>query len=158
MTSADLVKTVAAEIRTALADVKLRTEYAKKPTEENFVSVNVFEQYLPQDLFETTSYYPLVIVEWLDTKDDLDEEKSIATIGLTMGTYAKEADGFLDALHLAEVIRQRLLTHRILAKKFRLVDEVNWTTPEAQPIPFYIILDELKYNIQQPVQEFVNIY
>lgn len=154
MTHSELVRAVAAEIKKALTNVKLRTEYATTPTEENFVQVNVFSQYLPQDLFETSSYYPLVIVEWLDTKDDLDEEKSVATIGLTLGVFAKEADGWLDAFHLMEVIRQRLLEHRILEKKFRLIDEVNWTTPEAQPTPFFIIIAELKYSIQHIVPDF----
>lgn len=154
MTSAELVRAVATEIKKALANVKLRTEYATEPTEENFVSVNVFEQYLPQDIFETSSYYPCVIVEWLDTKDSLDEEKSVATIGLTLGVFAKESDGYLDALHLMEVIRQQLLSHRILDKKFRLIDEVNWETPSEQPTPFYVILAELKYSIQHIVPEF----
>ena len=151
MTSAELVRAVATEIKKALANVKLRTEYATEPTEENFVSVNVFEQYLPQDLFETSSYYPCVIVELLEIKDDLDEQKSVATIGLTMGVFAKESDGYLDALHLMEVIRQRLLSHRILDKKFRLIDEVTFETPEYQPAPFYVILAELKYSIQHIV-------
>lgn len=154
MNSAELVRAVATEIKKALANVKLRTEYATTPTEENFVPVNVFEQYLPQDLFETSSFWPCVIVELLEIKDDLDEEKSVATIGLTMGVFAKESDGYLDALHLMEVIRQQLLSHRILDKKFRLVDEVNWTTPESQPTPFYVILAELKYSIQHIVPEF----
>lgn len=150
MTPTELVKTLAAEIKKAVENIQLPTEYATTPAQ--FVSVNVFEQYLPQDLFETTSYYPLVIVELVEVRDDINKE-SIATIGLTLGVYAKEADGWQDAFHLTEVIRQHLLERRVIGKKFRLIDEATWSVPDAQPTPFYVVVGELKYSLQLPAQE-----
>lgn len=152
MTPTELVKTLAAEIRQAVENIQLPTEYATTPAQDNFVKVNVFEQYLPQDLFETTSYYPLVIVELVEVRDEINKE-SIATIGLTLGVYAKEADGWQDAFHLMEVIRQHLLTRRVIGKKFRLIDEATWSVPDAQPTPFYVVVGEVKYSVQLPAQE-----
>ena len=151
MITAGLVQTLASEIKECLKKIKLPTEYMREPTEP--VQVNVFEQYLPADLFEQTSYYPCVVVEWLKTEDDL-KAGSVMTIGLTIGVYAKEADGYLDAFHIMEVIRQRLLSKRTIGKKYRLIKEATWETPNEQPTPFFFVVAELMYSNYLVQEEF----
>ncbi len=157
MTTAHLVAAIAAELRDATANLKLPIEYhneAQRRAETTWRRVQVFEQYIPADLFEETSYYPLVVVEWLSTRDKLRgvENGSIATVGLSFGVFAKEADGWKDCFHLMEVCRERLLSKRTLAKRFRLEDELTWETAGQQPAPFFYAYGEAQYQIY-PIQE-----
>lgn len=149
MTAAHLIQSLASELRDATTNLKLPSEYHTEPTAQDFTPVKIFEQYLPLDLFENVEYYPSIVIELIKLSDDL-KEGSTATIGLSLGVYAKEADGWLDAFHLMEVVRERLLSRRTIARRFRLTDEVEWTTPSAQPAPFFFITGELTYQLFQP--------
>ena len=149
MIHANLIDAVAAEVADALKNFKLPTEYQREPAAENFTAINIFKQYLPADLFEQTSYYPLVLVEWLASSDNF-KEGATAQIGLTIGTFAKEQDGYIDALAILDAIRNRLLSKRIIAKKFTLVNETTWEVPQSQPTPFFIVYGALSYSIQLP--------
>lgn len=140
MTAAQLVKSLSEEIREATTGIKFRAEY---PAAD--VSVNVFEQTLPYEAFETTSYLPFVCVEWLETTDDLKAGAQMQ-IGLTLATYAPDELGWMDALHLMETIRLHLLKRRLVAKKFRLVGSIDWEQPQEQPQDFYFVLATLTYS------------
>ena len=154
MTHIRLIRELSAELRMLLERVKLPVEYATATAAEDFIKVNVFEQFLPQDLFEETTYYPLVLVEWLSTVDDL-KSVSTAQVGLTIGTYAKEPDGWVDAFYLMELIRQDLLRKRLIAQKFRLTEEITWQVPSEQPAPFFFVMATLSYEMFQ-AQEQLN--
>ena len=154
MTHIRLIRELSAELRVLLGRVKLPVEYATAATAADFIKVNVFEQFLPQDLFEETTYYPLVLVEWLSTTDDL---KSISTaqVGLTIGTYAKEQDGWVDAFYLLELIRQHLLRKRLIGERFRLTGEITWEVPNEQPAPFFFVMATLSYEMFQAAEELM---
>ena len=153
MTATDLVTAVADEIRRATANVKLPLEHHGSADMKlvPVVPVNVYEGYLPREAFNDDSYYPLVMVEWLATADELDgsNAKSTATIGLNIGVFAAESWGWKDALHLTEVVRQHLLTNRLVAQKFRLFGETSWEVPPDQPLPFFFTYATLTYRILQ---------
>ena len=154
MTHINLIRALADELRGLLGRVKLPVEYAEKATAEDFIKVNVFEQFLPKDLFDETTYYPLVLVEWLSTVDNL-KELSTAQVGLTIGVYAKEEDGWIDAFYLMELVRQHLLRKRLIAQKFRLTEEITWEVPSEQPLPFFFIMGNLSYEMFQPQEELM---
>ncbi|MBR4903706.1 MAG: hypothetical protein IKZ53_03470 [Selenomonadaceae bacterium] len=149
MTPAELVQTLSLEIKKAVMDLKLRTEYEQVPSEEDFVAVNVFAQSIPKNLFEETSYLPFVTVELLSVEDD--KEGSIAQIGLSFATFGLEEDGWLDLFHLMEVTRQRLLTKRLIGNRFRL-QSAHWEPipSDNQPAPFQYGAATLSYQIFQP--------
>lgn len=155
MTTTLLVEALAAEIRDATALLKLPIEYhnqRQRRAESTWRQVHVYEQYIPADLFQNDTYYPCVIVEWLSTLDRVRgrENGSIATVGLSFGVFAKEADAWKDCFHLMEVVRQRLLSKRTIAERYRLEDEVTWETAANQPAPFFYGYAELQYQIYQP--------
>lgn len=145
MTPARLVTELAGRIRKTSAQVRLPLE-SKEP-----VGVEVFEQYLPEDLFETTSYLPFVLVELMSLKDDF-KEGSTAQVGMTIGIYSEGVDGWLDAFHLAEVIRQDVLTWRVVAKRYRLT-EAQWDVADTQPKPFFFVTGILSFDIFQPFEQ-----
>ena len=118
------------------------------------VEVNVFAQVCPKDLFETTSYLPFVIVELLSVEGDLNDE-SLAQIGLSFAVFGLEENGFQDLFHLMEVVRYRLLTKRVIGKRFRLKSAEWQPIPsENQPQPFLYGSATLTYSIFQPQEIF----
>lgn len=159
MTTTLLVESIAAEIRDATALLKLPVEYhneQERRMEKTWRKVRVYEQYIPADLFENDTYYPCAIVEWVSTRDKVRgrENGSIATIGLSFGVFAREGDGWKDCFHLMELVRQRLLTKRTIAQRYRLEDEITWETAANQPTPFFYGYGEAQYGIYQPQEPF----
>lgn len=162
MTATDLVEAVANEIRDAVSNLKLPLEHHggdgsnHDEAQKFLVPVNVYEQFLPREAFNNDSYYPLVLVEWLGTNDELNGTgaNSTSNIGLSMGVFAAENWGWKDALHLTEVIRYRILTHRTVGKKFRLTDDAGWEVAQEQPLPFFYTYATLSYQMFQPATFF----
>ena len=160
MTPTLLVTSLAAEIRLATSTLRLPIEYHDSADEiSSRREVQIFEQYIPRDLFENNTYFPCVVIEGLETHDQLRGEdiRSVATVGLSFGVFAKEQDGWQDCFHLMEVVRQRLLSVRTLADRFRLGDEVTWEIGKNQPAPFFFGYAELEYAIYLP-QEPIPLY
>ena len=152
MTPTNLLKSLAAEVSDATKNLRLPIEYMDEETDEHLVKVNVFTQYIPQDLFEQTTYFPCVVIELVGVRDNL-REGSTAEVALSCGVYAKEEDGWQDAFHLMELIRQRLLTKRTIAQKFRLMNELITSFPDEQPTPFFFIYLNAEYQLFLPQEE-----
>lgn len=150
MIATDLVTAVADEVRRAVADVKLPIEH-HSAAGLVLRPVTVYEQFLPREVFNDETYYPLVMVEWLSTADEFGATaKSTTNIGVSMGVFAAETWGWKDALHLTEVVRHRLLTHRIIGEKFRLTGDANWEVAPENPLPFFYTYGILSYQMFQP--------
>ena len=159
MTTTKLIESVAAEIRLATEKLKLPTEYHDEKTRrlaETWRKVNVYEQYIPRDLFENDNYYPCATVEFLELHDDL-KAGSTATVAITCGVFAKEANAWKDAFELMELIRRRLLSVRTVAERFRLTGDFVWQTVSTQPTPFYFLYGEATYEIFQPQEAVPSI-
>lgn len=155
MTATNLIESITAEIRDACEGVKLPVEYHNERERrmiETWRNVKIYEQNIPADLFQTENYYPCAVVELLAIHDDL-KTGSTAEVGLSLGVFAKEEDAWKDGFHFAELIRERLLTRRLLAKKFRLTGEIHWETAQNQPVPFFFIYATLNYSTYLPQEE-----
>ena len=157
MTVTHLVTALADEIRLATAEVRLPTEYHDDDEDSARQEVQVFEGYIPKDLFESTTYYPCVVVELLELRDEL-QQSSTATIGLSFGVFAKAADSWKDAFHLMEVVRQRLLSRREVAKRFRLTGDITWQTAQNQPTPFFFVYGEISYTVYLVQEPFDSLF
>lgn len=157
-----LVEAVAKEISVAVKDLRLPIEYQTEDEKETVTvwrTPQIFLQYLPRADFENEAYYPCAIVEWLGTEDTLtgDGVKSVVTIGLSIGTYSYEADAWKDCFHMTQLIRTRLLAIRTVANRYRLQSDIEWSTPQDQPLPFFFTYATLPYEIFQP-QEPLPLY
>lgn len=156
MTYTRLITELAAEVRDALKGLKLPIEYQREREDlitdtADLVTVNVFENYLPEDLFETTSYLPFVLVEWLAAHDDF-KAGSTVEIGLSIATFSFEQWAWKNAFHVMSILRERLLEKRLIAKRFRLKD-MKWETPESQPREFFFLTGVLTFDIYQPLEK-----
>lgn len=154
MTPANLIQALADELREATAQIRFPTEYARRAEPSDFVKVQVFKQYLPENLFEEQNYYPCICAELLKVEDDL-SEFSKAEVALSCGVYAYEENAWLDLFHLMEVVRHRVLTKRVIANRFRIVNAEWGLIDEAtQPRPFLFGQGILTYAIYQPQEGF----
>ena len=152
MIARDLVKAVAAEVREAVKNLKLPDEH-QSSRDARLLPVNVYEQFLPITEGNDTAFIPYVLVEWLGTTDELDgkDYRSISHVGLSMGTFAAESWSWQDPFHLTETVREHLLTHRLIAKKFRLIGDADWAIEPNRPAPFFYTYATLTYSTFQPV-------
>lgn len=160
MTTTALVEGIAAEIKLATQNLLLPVEYqneAEKKLETTWRKVNIYQQYIPRDMFENDNYYPCVIVEWLNTTDEMNgaDAKSLTNIGLSCGTFSFGANSWKHCFRLTDLIRNRLLTQRLVANCFRLTGDVLWETGENQPLPFFFTYAVLSYEIYQPQEPFL---
>lgn len=153
MTINNLLEELSIEICDATKNFKLEREY-HTVSGENFRPIKIFTQYIPTDLFEAEDYFPCVTVELIELRDIL-QGKSLATISISCGVFAKEFDAYRDAFTLLQIIRHRLLTKRTIAEKFRLTDEMVWQMPNQQPTPFFFVYGEAVYETFQPQEEFL---
>ena len=146
MTPTRLISELAARIKEVTAQIRLPLETGEP------VEVEVFAQYLPEDLFENTAYLPFCLIELLNIKDDF-KDGSEAQVGLTAGIYAREVDAWKDSFHLMEVIRQDLLKRRLIGRRFRLTG-AQWELPDTQPREFFFATGILTFDFYQ-VQEVI---
>lgn len=137
-----LVQAVADELREAVKDYSMAAEGAENK------GVTVYAQHIPDEDFKTDTYYPLAIVSLQKTEDNSDG--AIATLGFTFGVYGEDADAWQDLLSIMERVRQRLLTRRVVARRFRLLMPLVFETIEVQPYPYWFGYATAKYSFAQP--------
>ena len=148
MTATGLIKGLAEEVRVAVRDIKMAREYQSTPTDEDIGGVNVFEQVLPRDWQDRTTYFPLILVELISVEDDL-KNTSTARAGITVATFSKEYDAWQDCLHICEVVREHLLARRVISRRYRLTNRMVLELPESQPTPFFFASIFATYGVYQ---------
>lgn len=160
LTTVHLITSLAAALRKATANLRLPVEYhneAQRTSEETYREIQIFEQDIPKDLFESTTYFPCIILELVEVTDSL-KDGSLATVGISVGVYAKEADAYKDAFNLLEVVRREMLSNRVIADSFRLVDTITWRTAQQQPSPFFFLYGEANYSMYLTQEPFAGFY
>ena len=147
MTFVDLIKSLSAEVREATIDYKMQSEL------ESDKKISVYEQEIPEEEFDSNSYYPLVIVALQSVDDELETIQpaaTVASVGLTIGVYGENKDAWKDLLNLTAAIRLHLESKPIIGKKFRLASTVKADFIERQPHPFHFAYVSMGYVMMQP--------
>lgn len=152
MTPLILVETLAKKLREVFSGENAATEFS------GLQPVQVFEHDLPRGDFGKINLYPHVIVTCKGT--DEDGVNSLATIALTIGTFSDNiGQDWRDMFHIAEKVRQFILTTPILEKKFHLEMPMAFETltaenKESDPFVFGIIA--VRYRIATPRDNVVS--
>ncbi len=155
MTPAMLVSNLVDEIKDATKNYIMEAEYQEDK------SISVYAQHIPDAEFENDSFYPLIIVSLeslADSEPNTGRDFSVATIGLTFGVFAEVPNGWRDLLNLMESVRQRVLTKRTIANKYRLILPTKFETIERQPYPFWYGYGTLTYTVAQPQEKLPEYY
>lgn len=149
MTPFFLLKSLAEELREATKDYKFVAQY--QPPKK----VSVYVQNVPTEEFENNSFYPLIAIELLGVEDDV--ELSVASVLITIGTYNGESsDGYKDHLNLLEMVRQYLLKHPIIGKKFSAIMPMYTGLVEKCSDDFRYSNIFLQYQIASPTRSFAD--
>lgn len=149
MTPIELINAIKTEIETAVKDYSLAAEgQGNKP-------ITVYAQHIPDECFESDTYYPLVVAA-INKIEDADDSSypalSKITVGLTFGVYGEDEKAWVDLLNVMERTRQRLMDKRLLVNRYQLQFPVKWETIEAQPYPFWFGYGTLEYSTPRPIQ------
>ena len=105
---------------------------------------------VPEDASELESFV-YVIVKKIEDKGG--QDLSSATVEIGVSIYDEDETGWRNLYNIVEHIRQDLLKHRILNKKFMLQWPINTEFAEEQPYPQWVGAITAKYSIGQPVEE-----
>lgn len=90
--------------------------------------------------FNQERIYPLIVVRllnWVDLQDD-QGDRAEATIRIICGVQTVESDGYLDVVHLSEVVRQTLLQALNIGGAATLQRPFEMTVYEEQISPYWI--------------------
>lgn len=148
MTPADLISTLATELRIATAGFTLQAEYQQDK------KISVYEGYIPSANLENETFLPLITVEMRGSEDT--EDGAAVNIGFMIAVYGGEnakydggrvrqgkyfkdyGDGWRDLLNIAETVRQYLWTRpdRYIGGKYKLVN-LLFVPQSDNPEPFF---------------------
>ena len=103
---------------------------------------------VPESADEIESFV-YVIVKKIEDKND----SSSATVEIGVSLYDEDWTGWRNMYNIVEHIRQELLKHRILNKKFMLQWPIETDFADEQPYPQWVGAVTAKYSIGQPVEE-----
>lgn len=149
MTALELLNALAADLREIAKDEKFIAQYQESRP------LNVYVQNIPTNEFQNDQYYPLLSVELINIEEDV--EDSVASVLLTLGVYRGERADKQDFLNLIEMVRQYLLTHLIVGKKFQLQFPFYTGVVEPTSENFDYANFFVQYRIPRPVRTYVKI-
>lgn len=115
---------------------------------KNSLKIHPGQVPVPEDAGEIESFV-YVIVKKIDDKKD----GSTAKVEIGVSIYDEDETAWRNLYNIVEHIRQDLLKHRILNKKFMLQWPVETEFAEEQPYPQWFGAVTANYSIGQPVEE-----
>ncbi len=140
--------TLAGELRSFLADV-----LANVGTEDkngDIVTPRIVDAYLPPKQSSEADDFPFVIVRPED--GSLERDYVDVTVGIIIGCYSKEYDGYGFCLIVMERIRAALamLPAQTLARRFQLLFPIEWENLPEQPYPLWQLTMTTKWRMRAP--------
>lgn len=141
-----LIKELAAELKDAVKTYRLHGD--RDPPD----GVTFYQQYIPVERFDDKEgrYHPFVLIACRSIEDG---EQSESEIGITVGVYGEDDETWTDLLNLMTALRLRLLSKRIIGRKYRLIDTLISEISEVQPAPFFYGEIIGRYEMYQPLEE-----
>lgn len=111
----------------------------------------VVEGWLPPKETTDVPDVPYVIVRLTDGEDNADNAQ--VNVRILVGTYSEDIAGWKDAANVMLRIRERLLTTRTLAKKYRMELPLKWKLFEEPPYPVWIGEIVTVWTVALPVEQ-----
>lgn len=142
-TLGDLHKAIKARLATALAHASLKSKTGERAPQ-------IFDGWLPDrasrakvdesgiDAATLRDQFPYVIVRPVSGGDDADSAEAAAktTVRLLLGTYDDTVDGWIDMMHLVDLIRLDFGSNPVLeGTAFEHTGPLSWEIPDEQAPP-----------------------
>ena len=96
--------------------------------------------------------FPYIIVRY--SNDMILEEQSHLSLKLILGVYSEEIEGWVDVLHLMELVKKAVLTRPVF-NFYTIERPIKTSMPEEQPYPYFFGFMELTLNIPKLQMEGV---
>ncbi|WP_196590592.1 hypothetical protein [Pectinatus frisingensis] len=146
----------------ALADV-LKDKFSTfKPADAKIADnkITIRSGYLPlaSTNEEKAKQSPYIMVRPIAVKDNIEtaDDESVLDMQILVSTFNTDKEnGHLELFHMLEMIRQAILTHGVIGKRFTLKYPVDTIIPEVQPFPTWFAYFTLSYRIPTPEEELI---
>lgn len=141
-----LIKALSEEVRDAVKGYRLHGD--RDPPD----GVTIYRQFIPIERFEREDgrYHPFILTALRTVEDG---EQTEMEAGLTFGVYGEDDETWVDLLNLMETVRLRLLSKRVIGRRYRLIDTLTSEINELQPAPFFYGAMMLRYATEQIREE-----
>lgn len=129
-----------AELEEALVNVRLETK--ENATKKPKVELGYLEPLKVDD--DEKNDFPYVLIRYINGEDR--EEENEIQIKLIIGVHSQDSKGWVDILHIIEVIKQHLLKKKVF-EYYVLEHPIKSSIPEEQAYPYFYGFLELKFKI-----------
>ena len=109
----------------------------KLTSAEDCRGISVFAQDVPlKSKRDDEGLFPYIIVR---LEDGSIGEKNSCKVTLVFGVHdqGKDRNGYKDILNLIEKVCLRYSTNRIIAGRYTVIEDIEWTLQEEDTFPFY---------------------
>ena len=142
MINVELVEALKEELEKLYSEDEIVNEYDTKFEKVKRPKINTgwYTQKVDKEDF------PYVLISPVDQVES--GEKTTVNLTLIFGIYSKNVEnGWKDVALLAEKVRQYLKTHKFLAKKYEINQDLRIEYPDDQPYPIYFCAMSVSFNI-----------
>lgn len=136
-----------AELKELFSNFKLSSPSAEEK------EVKIFKQELPfKTKKEEKSQFPYIIVKLVDGNIGTNNTCSVI---LVLGVFddSETKQGYKDLLNMMQDICFQYATEKVIAQKYRVEDEIEWSLQEEDTFPYYF--GGIALNVTLPK---INIY
>ena len=129
-----------AELEEALVNVRLETK--ENATKKPKVELGYLEPLKVDD--DEKNDFPYVLIRYMNGEED--EQDNEIQLKLIVGIHSKDAKGWIDILHIIEVVKQHILKKRVF--DYCLLEyPLKASIPEEQPYPYFYGFLDLNFKI-----------
>lgn len=140
------------------ASLKLRAEnffehaLFKNPKPEpgmEMVSLQVFEQNLPQKSKEESSFFPFLIIKLLEGERKTSEGPHLVNVGFIIGAFDADSDnqGYRDVAAIINKLYENLSKYPIADGQFELEHPIKWRIHEEETDPYFFGVIETTWTM-----------
>lgn len=131
---------------------KIVKDFCMETKTKSFKAPQAVAGFLPSKKATEVPDFPFVIVR--PTKGQINQTEPIVTVRCIIGTYSEdEQNGWRDVANIIQRIWNELFRKRVVGKKFRLEDPLEFDIPDDQPAPYWMGMMTLRFVVPQMIEE-----
>lgn len=142
MITIDLIKELKKEIENLFKDDLINSYETKGENKRPKVNTGWYNRKIDKEDF------PYILISPVNQKENLTEAK--VDLILIIGSYSKDDEGWEDTALIAEKIRSFLRSHKYIAKKYEIGENLEIEYPDEQPYPISFCAMKISFNIYNP--------
>lgn len=142
-------------------DMKFKNpKYTKEGGLDEYISINIFPQHLPEKKSSDVSLYPFLLIQMIDG-EQLEETSSQAVkVRFITGVYDRDENyqGYRDLTKIIQNVYESLKRNPLIARRFELQFPISWFISDDSPYPYYLGGIETIWSIPTVLREDVEVF